>query len=1466
MRTLNLRLLSLLLLAAFVTAGIFYGLHEIQIKRNAGVLLREAALAQDRGDIGAAIDFLGRYLLLVPNDSVDQLAEMSLLQAKLGHRGQAFAGFEKVLRQDPTREEIRRRLVEVATAMGRYVDAQHHLEILLEDSHDDVSLLELKAQCQIGMGENDAASETLEEIIKNDPARLEAYSGLAQLQHVRMKNTSRALDLLDEMVDNNSANYLAYVVRGTFWLELLRVARSAADSGELPTEKSGDPASPSTGQPNNIDAALADAIQALEMAPDEEAAILFAARCFVASDQIEEASMQAHHGARLFPKNGAFFALLAEMAGKAGHRDKAISWLERGLAANAKQSDLLWNLSNLLIDAGRHAEAEAVIEQLRQIRNPKPYPTAPLRYLEARILVEKGEWFKASGILENLRPALTEWPDLLKQADYRLGRCYGELGRIDLQLTAFRRAAGVDSHWLPARMGVAAALWMMGRIDEALEEYEQLHQDPRSPISVRVQEARLQIMVNLRRNASERDWEKPALLLKEIKQVDAEKVKDGNLRGEILSAQVSVPILGAEILLAQDEESEAEDLLKTARDRSPKTVEFWLGLAALADRRENWEQAGKILDDAQAALGDSVEIRLARARHLVNRNADDVKELLHELAKADASFTSDDQTKLFSGLAALTLAIGDFDESRRLCTLVAEQEKSNLRVRLLLFDLAYRSNDPLMMESALDEVKEIERLGPLWHYGEAVRLSVVAKKAEDNQTRSELYAKAKAHLSEARVARSAWSRIPLLLAEINEAQGDKETAISNFKEAVRLGERSPEIISQTVALLYKRNRFEEADQLIRRLEEQQSPFSNNMMQVAAVISMRLNETERAVSQVAKAAKTSVDPKEHVWAGRILTALGRNKEAKESFDEAIKLDETFADAWGGRIFLLHRNGNTEAVEAALEDAKQKIKPDEKPSALAQVFELIGRFAEAEEYYRAAVDRAPDEIPVIRRLAEFYLKRGNVQAAEPVLSSLLDRLKDASDEDRMWCRQNLAVALMIRGKDSSGDASSVAKKALALVAENLKIQPNSESDLRARAIVLALSPDRESRLDAAGILEKIVAAEKSVAAEGTSESLFVLAQLYAGLDDLPRAAGHLRSLIAKDGDNPRYLTYYIQFLLSRNEVGEAALWLPNLQKNAPKDFATWKLKTEIEFRQEHYDDLLATIDRFIENSEASERLLVVARSAELLEIFAKRLEQTRASSDSLDASRMWAARFIERAEQLYRKDSQDRPQDNVALAAFLGRRGKHAESLDILEKEWEHGKPENIVPVTITLLTSADATEEHFARAEKLLRAALDKSERPATLLLALADLQTFREKYDDAESLYRQVLAEQPQNATALNNLALLLALRGRGGQESMALIDKAIEIVGSKPALLDTRATIRLALGNPKEALADVEQSLAGQPSAVAFFHQSLVEHRLGQKPAARLSLEKANDLGLRPVDLLPLERPALRQLQKDMR
>jgi tetratricopeptide (TPR) repeat protein len=1492
MRTLNIRLLAILLVGAILTGIVGYGVHTLQVRRNAGSLLRQAHDAKDADRLNEAMEYLQRYVSLVPRGSGDALAELGLLQANAERYVPALRNLQGALRQLPDRTDVQRKLVDVAIALRMYSDARHHLESLLKRTPDnpDPELLELLARCQISEGKYKAAVDSLSKAIEAAPDRLESYALLAAVYEERLEEGALARTFLDQMVEQNSTKAKAFVIRGTYRMEHLTTSQATSTFGQDEINKPAVTLEATAQTQQSLAAALQDAQAALELEPDNEGVILFATRCFLANRQPDEARTHVEHGKDLFPTNPAMFALLANVELQTNHREAAIDWLEQGLkvAPKSKRQDLLWNLCNLSLDANSldSEQVKAVNSRLEELRKSK-YPNPPLEYLNARLLtLQKPRlWLEASVKLEKNRAELVRWPDLLKQSDYLLGRCYEGLGNSDLQLMAYRRAASVDPLWVPARLGVAGALFTMGNVDEALREYAEIVKITDS-LGVWLQMSRVMILANLRKKPDDRDWETVIRLLDQLE--------------EFSPNSSEVAILKAEVLLAQDKATSAIELLQAARDRSPQDLELWLGLAAIAEQRisaeqrTDWSEALLILDEAQAKNGDSVPLRLARARLLINRGEPTARDDVLKLATPGPEFKQEQTLQLYAGMAGMLFVLKDFDETARLCKLVAKERSSDLLVRLLLFDTAIRAGEDKesdrrwdtskrlsIMTDTLQEMLEIGGKSPLWHYGMAVQLRIMADEAQrkiDNPTsatdkvknteiRSKCFRDARQHLALAGASRRNWSRVPLLLADINMAQGDEQAALENYLEAIKRGEQSPAILSQVVILLNQQGKLEEADKFIRRLDQQvRSPFSNDMIRLATEISLKLSDQNRALELTTNRFRPK-DAGEFMWAGQVFAILGKLIDAEQSFRKAIEFDETQAEPWVALIQFLGRTQQLEKASADFEQAEKKINQNEVAGALARCIEFTGKgFEEMEARYQSTLSASPDDVTAIRRMIDFYMRQQKQRKAEPLLQQIVSGESNASPDDKSWARRNLALALT-----SHPDRASM-KRALALLDETLKSDAASDTDRRTKAMVLATFREREPRLEAIGLLEQLLKVSSSQDTPESAEDRFVLAQLYFAVGDGTKVATHMRSLLATHGDVRSYVEFYAKYLLTRGEVDESEKWLQGLE-NADKSqqqdvYSKISFSVEALFVREKYDELLSAVDGFVADPaiDQAERRLRIRRTATLLESYAERLKRGgQVGAKPSETTTALSVRFVNKSEELFRRNAQENPPEALALAAYCSRHGQLDEALAILERSWSTAQPGEITPVAIALMISPAATPQQLTGVEKILRSAIEQQNRNILLVQALADLQSWREEYDEAETLYRESLSKG-YHPLALNNLALMLALLGKGGNEPLKLIEKAIELVGLDPSLLDSRATINLALGNPQLAAPDLILAIEKRPSPLSYFHQAQVFLRLGQKDSARKSMETANEVGLQIENLHPLERKNYRQLQQELR
>ena len=143
----------------------------------------------------------------------------------------------------------------------------------------------------------------------------------------------------------------------------------------------------------------------------------------------------------------------------------------------------------------------------------------------------------------------------------------------------------------------------------------------------------------------------------------------------------------------------------------------------------------------------------------------------------------------------------------------------------------------------------------------------------------------------------------------------------------------------------------------------------------------------------------------------------------------------------------------------------------------------------------------------------------------------------------------------------------------------------------------------------------------------------------------------------------------------------------------------------------------------------------------------------------------------------------------------------------------------------------------------------------------------RNESEQAIDLFRRILKFAPKNTVALNNLATLLAERPNRHAEALEYIDRAMNIAGRNPTLLDTQGTILLNAGKYQEAVACLEEATAGGPAdSRYYFHLALAYQQAGQNDHARDSLRLSRERGLDKAILTEGDRAQLAAWEQKLR
>jgi putative PEP-CTERM system TPR-repeat lipoprotein len=147
------------------------------------------------------------------------------------------------------------------------------------------------------------------------------------------------------------------------------------------------------------------------------------------------------------------------------------------------------------------------------------------------------------------------------------------------------------------------------------------------------------------------------------------------------------------------------------------------------------------------------------------------------------------------------------------------------------------------------------------------------------------------------------------------------------------------------------------------------------------------------------------------------------------------------------------------------------------------------------------------------------------------------------------------------------------------------------------------------------------------------------------------------------------------------------------------------------------------------------------------------------------------------------------------------------------------------------------------AEKLAADWLRTSPQDASFRFYLGDFALASRQFDRAESLYREVLKLQPENALALNNVAWLMATAKKPGAVDMAR--KAVALLPERPVVMDTLALALASEGQMPEAVDVMRRAVTlqdGNPQLRFNLAKLLVQ--AGDKAGAKTELNTLAALG----------------------
>jgi tetratricopeptide (TPR) repeat protein len=436
----------------------------------------------------------------------------------------------------------------------------------------------------------------------------------------------------------------------------------------------------------------------------------------------------------------------------------------------------------------------------------------------------------------------------------------------------------------------------------------------------------------------------------------------------------------------------------------------------------------------------------------------------------------------------------------------------------------------------------------------------------------------------------------------------------------------------------------------------------------------------------------------------------------------------------------------------------------------------------------------------------------------------------------------------------------------------------------------------------------------------ESLSSLGAILSKLSKNTEAIAIYKKLRDVTGGNAAVNRQLASLMIDAGEFNEAYDILNDLNKTTAPDTINKILFGRAQIGLHKYPEAIATLQSVVttDTHVAMEAQFYLGRAheengnyAEAIRIYAKLLEKTEVNSEESQANRLvfrqhLAANYMELGDynnaitvyqEMAKEDSKayfqllnayrisrqfdkalsfgkaqyDKDPNNIPIAIGYARTladaGKPKEGIEILSK-LQQADPEDVeVSVNLSQIYLQD---KKYSDAEKvLLRAETKRSDNIGDLERLKFQRAAIYEKQRDferAESLLKEILKENPNNAVALNYIGYMLADRGARLEEAVRYVKEALALDPRNGAYLDSLGWAFFKLNdmeNAEKYLLEADQLVKNDPTIVD--HLGDLYFKTGDLKKAQGFWQKSVSIGTEAEDIQKVRRK-LEMLQDKLR
>lgn len=1398
----NVRFLAISVIVLMAGLLGFRIVHHIQIHRLSGKLLDQAAAAEEAEDWPLAADLLHQYQQSHPQD-VDILPRLAQAMDKSANSGaavlRATAAYAKALDVFPGRDDLRGRMAELQLMVSPETAIRTADDMLRRTPEQPVALkvraeaLDSMRGSAAGAGQvrlSDVTNAYVKALAQN-PSDMAMALRLAVLFRQNSNELAslegatpaaireRADGLIDDMVRRHPESSTAYLARFSY--------RRHFEATPGPSQLAPD-----------LEALNNDVQQALKLDPDNADALIASAEILIDASvgdpvsglaggknidrgHLEEAERLFVAARKAKVADPRPYAGLSHIYFLVGDNAKNLEILEEGLEkVGAKDPLLNVRLADALLRMEKWDKARQTLDLLDEIlpdeQSVAGKPRKPDAIRTARNLV-RASWLlangnpsrnpsKAVGLLNQVVDALP--PDVRSAGVHmRLGQCYETMAQWDLAANEYEKAASADPKNGAAAFAAGRCLRLSGRAEASIARVRALKaaQTPGVDASLITQELALaEFDRQARAPREQRDW---APFRAAVAELRAEKPDSP-----------SAVFLDACVMLAadsQDSKAKALALIKASaaryekdRDFWPMAFEFYMNQKAFADAESalsHWETIS-----GQPALAMRTRLRLSQgAPGLV---AADVAATPERDPGAASPRLSEERLAELAQRFDAALRAGRADVATQTLAEVADAQPDNVLPREILVELAFLTGDSTELSKRQAELATLEgEGGTLWRYAKTLGLLMGSGDSTALEQASNL-------VREILARRPSWPRARAIEGMVAQTQGRWANAEEAFRKARELGDDRPMTIRAILLLMARRGDQASIREFLAQLSDQ-TLFTPEVVSVATRLALKDGDLPRATELVKRGLAVSPDqPELHVLAGQLILANngpGAIEQAAEEIHQSARLAPADIRYWlavldfhaayphPDRAFrMLESVRNIVDIQRATASA---MTPAQRNRVLARLLELRNDLTGSEEFARrarlASASGADGGSLVKGQSAASggSLKRSSNDGAPTEVNRILKTIE--LSYPRSWWYVTAAESL-----DNDPRLEAVAwicrggpshrKKAIECLG---RVKPGE--DLRGDHLLKA----RLFLMDGATTiaLDEWKAVSKAKPTMAQIVERFNVAIRVKSLDD---ARDALKQAEASDAKSPLVLPMTIQLLAAEGKADEA-----------------------IKRAEAHLSTATDEADALKRAGDAAGWLRAIDRP---------------------DA-----------AIALLRRATMGKPGGALAMADWLANQQIGiAEAAELCVAQSKADDSPRPALAAARVLLAGNPSAEQTRQLQEIVNQGAARFPDLWPLRINRAALLEFQDQPEQGLAEFQKALAERPNDAGLLNNIAWLLSNYLGKHEQALVTIDKAIRLVGPNPDLRDTKAVIMLNKGSTDDAVALLEANLGGlEAAATTYLH-----------------------------------------------